>query len=152
MAVEQPRQRKAQRLQARPGCLQASFLVDGGELEAQVELIQLSHAVILAGWCEARGLGSSAVADRPADTPQQRERTPAVAPPRDRGDQARQIVLGALVALAVVFSLLNFHKVKVDFIFHSYHWPLIIVIVGCIALGAAIDRLWIRYAARLRKR
>jgi uncharacterized integral membrane protein len=78
-------------------------------------------------------------------------RPDAAAPKRDRGD-SRQYVLGALIAVAVVFSLLNFHKVKVDLIFHSYRWPLIIVIVGSLALGAAIDRLWTRYVTPRRKR
>jgi uncharacterized integral membrane protein len=70
---------------------------------------------------------------------------------RNRTEQGRQLALGALVALVVVFALLNFHEVKVDLIFHSTRWPLIFVIVGCVALGAAIDRLWIRYSAWRRK-
>ena len=77
---------------------------------------------------------------------------PAASPKRDRSDQARQLALGALIALAVLFALLNLDKVKVDLIFGSPKCPLIVVIVGCLALGAAIDRLWIRHAARRRKR
>jgi uncharacterized integral membrane protein len=79
------------------------------------------------------------------------DRSPETPPDRDRTEQARQLALGALVAIAVVFALLNLHEVKVNLIFHSTRWPLILVIVGCLALGAAIDRLWIRYAARRRK-
>jgi len=82
------------------------------------------------------------MADRPPETPQE----------PDRGEQARQLGLGALIALAVLFALLNLNKVKVDLIVGSPRWPLIVVIVGCLALGAAIDRLWTRYAARRRKR
>ena len=79
-------------------------------------------------------------------------KAPAPAQPkRDRSD-SRQYVLGALIAIAVVFALLNLHDVKVDLVFHTAHWPLFFVIVGCLALGAAIDRLWIRYGARRRKR
>jgi uncharacterized integral membrane protein len=81
------------------------------------------------------------MAGRPSQTQRDRNRT----------EQARQLALGALVAIAVVFALLNFHEVKVNLIFHSTRWPLIFVIVGCVALGAAIDRLWIRYAAWRRK-
>jgi uncharacterized integral membrane protein len=82
------------------------------------------------------------MADHPPDKPQE---------PR-RSEQARQLGLGALIAVAVLFALLNLHKVKVNLIFHSPRWPLIVVIVGCVALGAGIDRLWIRYAARRQTR
>jgi uncharacterized integral membrane protein len=82
------------------------------------------------------------MADRPTDQPREPNRT----------EQARQLGLGALIAIAVLFALLNFHEVKVNLIFHSPRWPLIVVIVGCVALGAGIDRLWIHYGARRRKR
>ena len=82
------------------------------------------------------------MADRPPETPAQ----------RNRSDQARQLALGALILLAVLIALLNLDKVKVDLIFGSPKWPLIVVILACLALGAAIDRLWIRYAAHRRKR
>ena len=80
------------------------------------------------------------------------DRTPNTPEEPNRRDQARQAALGALILLAVLFALLNLDRVKVDLIFGSPRWPLIVVIVACLALGAAIDRLWIRYAARLRKR
>ena len=82
------------------------------------------------------------MAERPNQTP----------PERDRREQLRLLALGALIALAVLFALLNLDKVKVDLIVDSPKWPLIVVIVACLALGAAIDRLWIRYTARRRKR
>jgi uncharacterized integral membrane protein len=81
------------------------------------------------------------MADRSPETPRDPNRT----------EQVRQLALGALIAIAIVFALLNLHEVKVNLIFHSPRWPLLFVIVACIALGAAIDRLWIRYAARRRK-
>jgi uncharacterized integral membrane protein len=68
------------------------------------------------------------------------------------GEQRRQLVLGALIVLAALFSLLNLDRVKVDLIVGSPRWPLIVVIVACLALGAAIDRLWIRYGAPRRRR
>ena len=73
--------------------------------------------------------------------------------PRDqsRVEQGRRLALGALIAIAAVFALLNLHDVKVNLIFGSTRWPLIFVIVGSLALGAAIDRLWIRYSAWRRK-
>jgi uncharacterized integral membrane protein len=80
------------------------------------------------------------------------EHTPNTPDEPNRRDQARQLALGALILLAVLFALLNLDRVKVDLIFGSPRWPLIVVIVACLALGAAIDRLWIRYATRLRKR
>jgi uncharacterized integral membrane protein len=81
------------------------------------------------------------MADRPPETPGDHKRT----------EQGRQLVFGALVAIAIVFALLNFHEVKVNLIFGSTRWPLILVIVGCLALGLAIDRAWIRYGAWRRK-
>ena len=91
------------------------------------------------------------MADPTPQASEKRDHIRPAEPQRDRAD-ARQYLLGALIAIAVVFALLNFHKVKVDLIFHSFRWPLIVVIVGCLVLGAAIDRLWTRYAARRRKR
>jgi uncharacterized integral membrane protein len=76
---------------------------------------------------------------------------PAQPPERERREQIRLVALGALIVLVAIFAVLNLDKVKVDLIFRSPRWPLIVVIVACLALGAAIDRLWIRYAARRRK-
>jgi uncharacterized integral membrane protein len=74
------------------------------------------------------------MADKPADTP------------RSRTEDPRQLLLGALIVLVVLFSLLNLGKVEVDLIFNSPKIPLILVIVACLAAGAAIDRLLIRRA------
>jgi uncharacterized integral membrane protein len=83
------------------------------------------------------------VADRPPEKPVSTGSAPPSSP--DRTDQTRQLVLGALIVLAVLFALLNLDKVEVDLILDSPKIPLIIVIVGCLALGAAIDRLVIRH-------
>ena len=69
------------------------------------------------------------MADRPPDSPR-------------RSEQTRSILLGALIVLALLFALLNLDKVDVDLIVGSPRIPLIIVIVGCLAAGAAIDRLY----------
>jgi len=67
---------------------------------------------------------------------------------RTRTEQIRLLVLGALVALAILFAVLNLDDVKVDLIFGSSEIPLIFVIVGCLAAGAAIDRLLLRWRHR----
>jgi uncharacterized integral membrane protein len=69
---------------------------------------------------------------------------PSDSPPQEPTPQQRHILLAVLITIAVVFALLNLDRVKVDFVFHSSEIPLIIVIVACMALGAAIDRLLIR--------
>jgi uncharacterized integral membrane protein len=71
------------------------------------------------------------MADRPSDAPA-------------RSEQTRQLLLGGLIVLAVLFAVLNLDKVKVSLIVTSPKLPLIIVIVGCLALGAAIDQLLMR--------
>ena len=64
---------------------------------------------------------------------------------------ARVIAAVILVALAVVFALLNLEKVEVDWLIGSWETPLIVVIVVSMLLGAGIDRLLMR-RARKRKR
>jgi uncharacterized integral membrane protein len=51
------------------------------------------------------------------------------------------IVIGALVALLVVFALLNTHDVGVDFIFNTWSAPMIVVIAIPAALGFVIGFL-----------
>jgi uncharacterized integral membrane protein len=77
------------------------------------------------------------MADRPPDAPR-------------RADQTRSIVLGALVVLAILLAVLNLGKVEVDLILGSPRIPLIILIVGCLAAGAAIDRLYLHRRGRNR--
>ena len=47
---------------------------------------------------------------------------------------------GGLGSLAVVFGVLNLDEVDVNWIFGTFSTPLIVVIVVCLLLGAAIDR------------
>jgi uncharacterized integral membrane protein len=70
------------------------------------------------------------MADRPPDAPR-------------HTDQTRSILLGALVLLAIILALINLDKVEIDLIFGSPRIPLVILIVGCLAAGAAIDRLYL---------
>lgn len=78
------------------------------------------------------------------------ERVPESEPQRPRSEQLRLVLTGALVLLVLLFAILNFDKVSVDLIFGSTDLPLVIVIVGCLLIGAAIDRLMLRRAARRR--
>jgi uncharacterized integral membrane protein len=74
-------------------------------------------------------------------------------PPSDgprRSDQSRSLLLGALVVLAILLALLNLDKVEVDLIFGSPRIPLIILILGLLAAGAAIDRLYLHRRRRSR--
>lgn len=81
-----------------------------------------------------------------AERPPEKPVSTGGAPPSPADpERRRQLVLGALIALAAVFALLNLDKVEVDLILDSPRIPLIVVIVGCLALGAAIDRLVIRH-------
>jgi uncharacterized integral membrane protein len=80
------------------------------------------------------------LAERPPETEQQ----------GTTREQVRLVLTGALVLLVLLFAILNFDKVSVDLIFGSTDLPLVIVIVGCLLIGAAIDRLMQRRAARRR--
>lgn len=57
---------------------------------------------------------------------------------RSSRDRARLVAVGILSVAAAVFALVNLEQVKVDLIFGSVQMPLIIVIVGCLLIGAAI--------------
>jgi uncharacterized integral membrane protein len=48
------------------------------------------------------------------------------------------IVIGVLVALLVVFALLNTHEVGVDWLFDTVSAPMILVIAASAALGFVI--------------
>jgi uncharacterized integral membrane protein len=67
-----------------------------------------------------------------------------------RSDQTRSILLGALVVLAILLALLNLDTVDVDLIFGSPRIPLVILILVCLAAGAAIDRLYLHRRHRNR--
>ena len=61
---------------------------------------------------------------------------PGAKPQPRRKDQARHLAAGAVVALVVVFAVLNTEKVKVDWIVVTSHTALIIVIIVSFLLGA----------------
>lgn len=81
------------------------------------------------------------MADRAPEIPQQQS---------DRSEQLRLVAIGALVVLVLLFAILNSDKVSVDLVFGSTKLPLFLVIVVCLLLGAAIDRLLVHRAARRR--
>jgi uncharacterized integral membrane protein len=60
------------------------------------------------------------------------------ASPRSSRDRARMIAVAVLVVLAALLALFNLDTVKVSLIFASVRMPLIILIVICLLLGAAI--------------
>lgn len=60
------------------------------------------------------------------------------APARSSRDRARLVAVGILVVAATVFALVNLDEVRVDLVFGSATLPLIVVIVGCLLIGAAI--------------
>lgn len=53
-------------------------------------------------------------------------------------DRSRTIAVAILGAFATIFALVNLDQVRVHFLFGSARMPLIIVIVGCLLIGAAI--------------
>jgi uncharacterized integral membrane protein len=65
-----------------------------------------------------------------------------------RREQARTVVLLALAGLGVLFAVLNFDDVKVNWLFGTWSTPLIIVIAISFLLGTGVG--WL--AARRRRR
>jgi uncharacterized integral membrane protein len=63
----------------------------------------------------------------------------------------KRIVALVLAVVMVVFAILNFGRVKVNWIVTTGHTPLIIVIVVSFGLGIAADRLAIERSRRKRK-
>jgi uncharacterized integral membrane protein len=59
-------------------------------------------------------------------------------PARSSRDRARLAAVAILVTAAAIFSVVNLDEVKVDLVFGSATLPLIVVIVGCLLIGAAI--------------
>ncbi|MEX0993314.1 MAG: LapA family protein [Solirubrobacterales bacterium] len=56
------------------------------------------------------------------------------------GISARQVLLGAVIVIALWFAITNSQKVEVDYIVGSAHSPLWLVIVISVLLGMVIDR------------
>ncbi len=65
---------------------------------------------------------------------------PASAAPHKKAartpEEKRRIVIGILIALVVLFALLNLNQVKVDWLVTSTKTPLVVVIVVSAAIGA----------------
>jgi len=72
----------------------------------------------------------------------------ASAPARSNRDRARLVAVAILVVAAAVFALVNLDEVKVDLVFGSASMPLIVVIVGCLLIGAAIGAVLGRRSGR----
>ena len=67
---------------------------------------------------------------------------------RSSKEKTRLIVVGAAVALAIIFAVLNLHRVSVNWIVTTSHTPLTIVIVISFLIGAAVGALMVRRASR----
>lgn len=64
----------------------------------------------------------------------------------------RKRIIAAVVAVVmIVFAILNFGRVKVNWIVATGHTPLIVVIVVSFGLGIAADRLAIERTRRRRR-
>jgi len=64
---------------------------------------------------------------------------------RDRRDTARLVVALVLLVLSVAFVVDNTRQVTVGFVFTDHRTRLIYVLIATAAIGAVLDRLWIRH-------
>ena len=64
--------------------------------------------------------------------------------PASRRDQARTVALIVLAGLGVLFAVLNFDKVDVNWLLGTFSTPLIVVIAISFLLGAAVGFLLAR--------
>jgi uncharacterized integral membrane protein len=68
--------------------------------------------------------------------------TPEAGPPgsaparRSRRETARLVAVAVLAVAATLFAVLNLHQVTVHLLFGSPQLPMIVVIVGCLLIGA----------------
>lgn len=69
----------------------------------------------------------------------------------ERRVMRKRIVAVVLAVIMIVFAVLNFGRVKVNWIVTTGHTPLIVVIVVSFGLGIAADRLAIEWSRRRRK-
>ena len=67
-----------------------------------------------------------------------------VAEPRGKGSQPKLILGGLFGLLALLFAVVNFDEVKVNWIVGSAQTPLIIVIAVSFVLGAAVGAATMR--------
>jgi uncharacterized integral membrane protein len=82
----------------------------------------------------ASGDSSTTERRRPGTDPERRTRARVVA----------AVILGGLL---VLFAVLNSQTVKVHLVATTLHWPLIVVIAGCVLIGFAIGWLVFRRRA-----
>jgi uncharacterized integral membrane protein len=88
-------------------------------------------------------------------TPQSEPTGAAVRKPaarRSRGEAARLAAVAILAVLATLFAVVNLDKVRVNLLFGSTDLPLIVVIVGCLAIGAVFGAVLARRGRRGRRR
>jgi uncharacterized integral membrane protein len=64
-------------------------------------------------------------------------------PPQTNKGLARLVIALVLLVLLIAFVFANTRKVTVGFVFFDTHIRLIFVLLGTIAIGIIIDRLWI---------
>jgi uncharacterized integral membrane protein len=69
----------------------------------------------------------------------------------EKRELSKRVVALVVAVLMVVFAILNFGRVKVNWIATSGHTPLIVVIVVSFGLGIAADRLAIARSRRRRQ-
>jgi uncharacterized integral membrane protein len=70
--------------------------------------------------------------------------------PEEQRAMRKRIVALAIAIVVVLFAVLNFGRVKVNWIVTTGHAPLIVVIIVSVALGFAADRLLIERNKRRR--
>jgi len=51
---------------------------------------------------------------------------------------AKQVIIGILVLVFLVFAIANFEDAEVSLVFHTFTMPLVVVIVGSGAIGFLI--------------
>jgi uncharacterized integral membrane protein len=72
---------------------------------------------------------------------------PGEAAARERDRRARAIAVAILGGLLLVFAVLNLQTVRIHLIVTTVHWPLILVVIVCGLIGAALAWLILRRRA-----
>jgi uncharacterized integral membrane protein len=68
--------------------------------------------------------------------------------PKTARDNSRLLAMAILAGLGILFAVLNFDEVEVNWIFGTANTPLILVIVLCLLLGFALGVLQTRRRGR----
>lgn len=71
-------------------------------------------------------------------------------PTRSPSERARLAAIAILALVATLFAVLNLDEVKVNLLFGSTRLPLIVVIVACLLIGAALGAVLRRRGRRQR--